>query len=125
MRSIIQKHRWSLFCLVAIIMQTIFTMNHLKFFPFSDHGVFETYLNIHGQKFYRVKLKKTDHHYQEEGILYERTREISHQVHQYQTEPQKLNNYFESKNIYAVDEFHLFIQENGKLFDKKRIYERN
>jgi hypothetical protein len=121
---------WKVAGLFALFLQGILTLNHIKFFPFSDHGIFEVYRKIDGQAFYRFTTKETHPHYKEEGILYENTIRLQELI----KEGVPLNELSQRMHydIIAIDKYQLpsskrqikATTSNEPLFTKERIFEK-
>lgn len=123
MKSIYQNHFWKIFAICSILIQTLLTLKQVKFFPFSDHGVFEAARKIQGQRFYRIITKESFPHYEEEGILYETSYQMKSLLEFRNLKPEMAITQLD-KEVMAIDRFTLGNSKTPPLFNKERIYQK-
>lgn len=107
----------------AILLQTLLTLNHIKFFPLSDHGIFENPHKLKGQNIYRFITKESAPHYHEETILYHNHQRLKFLLDFLNIPPAQAPQYFR-KDIVAIDRFQMANTNEGPLFTKQRIWEQ-
>lgn len=122
MKEKIPIDRITVIGLVAICLQVIFTINGIKFFPFSSHGIFEIYRKIEGQKFYRYMTTDSQPSLEEEGIQYEYHFKIMKLLLQ-EVPPNEIPRYFD-KEIIGIKEIEFGKSNVTPLFTEKWIYKK-
>ena len=123
MKKLFEICPWKVAGACAILFQTLLTLNHIKFFPFSDHGIFELPRKLNGQHFYRVITKESSPSYVEEGILFEVHAHFQDLIEYKLIAPADIVP-FRDQEVIAIDRFTMAKSEIAPLFKKTRILDR-
>lgn len=117
--------KWKIICLFVLGFQSILTLNHIKFFPFSDHGIFELYREARGQKFYRVKTVNSFPEYIDEGITFEISKRVEKLFEKGPLKGDQLEEVF-GETIQQIDEYRLWKNpdKTGVAIEKNVVYRK-
>lgn len=118
--------QYKLIFLLIIFGQVFLTTTGYQFFPLSNYIVFSDVRDFNGQKIYRIvstaEFNDENTGYVPEGTLFEISSITKGLFETMNLAPSEVYKYFPFP-VVAIDEF-VLIKEEGKLFKKKRIYQR-